>query len=295
MTSRVVCWTAACLSAWGCANEPTLVGDPGLPTRAVLAFDGTTPAPLGMARLRIDDPATSAPGPAADIGATDVTIELWVRPTAANARPAVACGANVAWIEGNIILDRDRFNRDRKFGLSLAGGRVVFGVSGNGTGDRTICGTTSITDDRWHHIAVTRRVADGALALWLDGRLEASVASGPAGDISYPDDAVPGSFCNGQPCTNSDPYLVLGGEKHFGAPGYPGFVGRIRALRFSSGVRYTAPFVPGPAFPVDLTTIASWPFTEGSGLLAADAVGGPPFRLEVGGTPAGPRWVTEAN
>jgi hypothetical protein len=46
---------------------------------------------------------------------------------------------------------------------------------------------------------------------------------------------------------------------------------------------------------VDTATVASWAFTEGVGVVLADAVGGPPLRLELGGTPAGPRWVTEPN
>ena len=136
------------------------------------------------------------------MGATDFTIELWMRGRASdNPAPAVACGSNVNWIFGHILLDRDRYNQDRKFGLSIAGGRPVFGVSGDGTGDRTVCGTTGLLDDRWHHVAVQRRRADGRLWLFVDGVLEAE-ADGPDGDVSYPDDGVPGSYCGG-PCTTA--------------------------------------------------------------------------------------------
>ena len=138
----------------------------------------------------------------------------------------MTCGANTAWINGNIVVDRDRFNQDRKFGVSIAGGVVVFGVSGNGTGDRTICGTTSVLDDAWHHVAVQRRRSDGFMSLYVDGTLQAS-ADGPDGDVSYPDNGVPGNFCGG-PCMNSDPFLVLGAEKHDAGAAFPSYRGLAR-------------------------------------------------------------------
>ena len=51
-----------------------------------------------------------------------------------NSAPAVTCGANANWVYGNTILDRDRYNQARGYGVSLAGGRVVFGVSGQTAG-----------------------------------------------------------------------------------------------------------------------------------------------------------------
>jgi hypothetical protein len=72
------------------------------------------------------------------VGATDFTLEFWLRALAAeNPAPAVACGANNNWIYGNIVVDLDRFNQDRAFDRSLAGGIVVFGVDGAGTGSLT--------------------------------------------------------------------------------------------------------------------------------------------------------------
>lgn len=40
---------------------------------------GVAAPDLDRVKIRIDDPATTVPGPPADIGATDVTIEFWVR------------------------------------------------------------------------------------------------------------------------------------------------------------------------------------------------------------------------
>ncbi|MDW8111679.1 MAG: LamG-like jellyroll fold domain-containing protein, partial [Candidatus Bipolaricaulota bacterium] len=148
-----------------------------------LRFFGNGVNDIDRVKIRVDDPSNNLPGPPADIGATDFTIEFWMKATAAeNPAPTVSCGWNVNWIYGNIIIDRDRFAQDRKFGLSVAGGRIVFGVSGNGTGDFTICGTSNVLDGQWHHVAVQRRRADGYLWLYVDGRLEAQ-GDGPDGDV----------------------------------------------------------------------------------------------------------------
>ena len=237
-----------------------------------LLFDGTGSGNVDRVRIRVDDPATSLPGPRLDVGAGDFTIELWVKGTlVGNTAPAIACGANVSWINGNVVLDRDRFNQDRKFGLSFGNGRAVFGVSGNGTGDRTVCGTSNVLDGQWHHVAVQRRRSDGYLWLFVDGALEAQ-GDGPDGDVSYPDNGVPGNFCTG-PCVN-DPFLVIGAEKHDAGAAYPSFKGHVDELRVSTALRYpnasfprpVAPFVPDPL------TAALYHFDEGRGDRLFDAM-----------------------
>ena len=84
----------------------------------------------------------------------------------------------------------------------------------------------SVLDNQWHHVAVQRRRSDGFLSLYVDGTLQAS-ADGPDGDVSYPDNGVPGNFCGG-PCTNSDPFLVLGAEKHDAGAAFPSYEGLLR-------------------------------------------------------------------
>jgi hypothetical protein len=75
-------------------------------------------------KIRLDDPALPAdPGPPADVGATDFTLEFFVKANAADnvQGGSVSCnGSNIDWIYGNIAIDRDRFNQDRKFGLCVA-------------------------------------------------------------------------------------------------------------------------------------------------------------------------------
>ncbi len=266
-------------------------------TGGALRFYGNGVNDIDRVKIRIDDPASTTGAFPADIGAADITLEFWLRARAAdNTAGAVTCGANVAWINGNVVIDRDRYNQDRKFGLSLGAGRVVFGVSGDGTGDRTLCGTTSVLDDAWHHIAVQRRRSDGRLWLFVDGALQAET-DGPDGDISYPDDGVPGDFCGG-PCVNSDPFLVIGAEKHDAGAAYPSYNGLIDELRLSTVLRYSTAFTrPATPFSPDAATVALYHFDEGSGTTAGDsalAAGGPSNGLlRVGGSPMGPAWVLE--
>ena len=257
-------------------------------------------------KIRIDDPANSLPGPPADVGATDFTIEFWMKASAAdNTAGPVACGANINWIYGNIVFDRDRYSQDRKFGLSIAGGNFVFGVTGDGTGDRTICAVTSVLDNQWHHIAVQRRLSDGWMWLFIDGAFQ-SGADGPDGDISYPDDGVPGNYCGG-PCTNSDPFIVLGAEKHDAGAEYPSYNGYVDEMRLSTVLRYptnggsfTRPSLP---FTSDGNTAALYHFDEGpAGECPTDTViddvsgasGGPSNGFcRYGGSPAGPVLTTD--
>ena len=282
--------------AFGCAVW--LASASALAAGFSLSFGGTGSGDVDRVKIRVDDPANALPGGPVDVGATDFTIEFWIKASAAdNTAPAIACGANVNWINGNIVVDRDRFNQDRKFGASIGNGRVAFGVSGNGTGDRTICGTSSVLDSQWHHVAVQRRRSDGFLWLYVDGTLEAS-ADGPDGDVSYPDDGIPGNFCGG-PCTASDPFLVVGAEKHDAGAAFPSYRGLLDELRVSTVLRYLPNFTrPRAPFIADGATAALYHFDEGAGATAFDtgnAVGGPIDGDIRRATPASaPTWSTDS-
>jgi hypothetical protein len=271
---------------------------PAAPARAAsLRFHGNGVNDIDRVKIRIDDPATVAPGPPADIGDTDFTIEFWIKGSIGeNPAEPQACGSELAWIYGNIVLDRDRYLQDRKFGLSLAAGIPIFGVSPEGVGGASICGAASILDGQWHHLAVQRRAADGWLWMFVDGA-EVASEDGPEGALSYPDDGVPGPYCGG-PCVNSDPFIVFAAEKHDAGPTYPSFSGWLDEVRFSTVLRYSSSFTrPSSAFMPDAATAALWHFDEGLGdtiLDASGAPGGPSNgRREYGGSPAGPEWAND--
>ncbi len=257
-----------------------------------LEFFGNGSNDIDRVKIRIDDESNSNPGPPADIGNEDFSIEFWLKPGSNNTEGSIGCGANYNWILGNIIFDRDRFNQTRAFGVSLGAGRVVFGVKNSADQNRTICGSTDLRDGSWHHVAVQRRRSDGFLSLYVDGSLEAS-ADGPDGDISYPDDGVPGNFCNGS-CNFSDPFIVIGAEKHDVAAAYFGLVDE---LRLSNTLRYNASFTPSQQpFAADGSTVGLYHFDEGAGNVINDSSNGAmsPGQRRFGGSPAGPAWVSDS-
>lgn len=258
------------------------MGVPILPTtNYAMRFYANNFTDLGRVKIPLDNPHRPV-----DVGGT-FTIEFWIRGRLAdNSEGPVPCGSGTdAWIEGNILLDRDRFTAPRDYGLAFLAGRVALGVRNDQGGDGvayTLCGSTSVLDDQWHHVAITRNGATGALVIYVDGFINAT-GTGSAGDISYPDGA------GGSP---NDPYLVIGAEKHDVGPQYPGFNGFIDELRISTVIRYTTSFVPpGGRFTVDANTAALYHFDEGSGTVLVDAVGSSNGVVRVGGSPAGPVWV----
>jgi hypothetical protein len=242
-----------------------------------LRFYGHGVDDIDRAKIPVQTDAGSLP---TDIGATDFTIEFWLRGNQGdNLGAAVVCGENEDWIYGSIVFDRDRFAEGRKFGISIdGGGRVVFGVTNAERAAGTICGTRTVLDGSWHHVAVQRRVNDGQLWIFVDGRLDATVA-GPTGDLAYPDGVGvtyqgPG-YCQGPAgawggyCRN-EPFIVLGAEKHdagasAGNPAaYPSFNGWLDELRLSNVLRYTDAFIaPGAPFSGDANTVGLYHFDEG--------------------------------
>ncbi len=226
----------------------------------------------------------------------DFTLEFWMKATLAENGSAACQPGNDNWIYGNIIFDRDVFYDGDygDYGVSLAGGWLAFGVFTATGGGAGICSGTNVADGLWHHIAVTRSSA-GPLQLFVDGSLDAS-GSGPPGDISYRDGRTT-SF------PNSDPFLVLGAEKHDAGAAFPSYSGFIDEVRVSSVVRYAGSFSPpaGP-FTADGDTVALYHLDEGPPgpctgpiLDASGAPGGPSDGacLFGGAPPAGPVYSTD--
>jgi hypothetical protein len=208
-----------------------------------LVFSGSPEPGQDRVRVPIDAPATPA-----DLGAGDLTLEFWLKaPPAANmtwdaARsPANTCGPVDGWLNGSVILDRDSAApvASGEYGVSLVAGRVAFGVS-NGLAGLTLCSSALVDDGAWHHVAVTRKVEDGRLRIWIDGQLDAQ-AQGPAGDISYADGRPPAGA--------GDTWLMIGGRKVAVDPALrPAFIGWLDELRLSASDRYPDPARIYPVF-----------------------------------------------
>jgi hypothetical protein len=217
------------------------------------------------------------------------TIEFWLKAAASDNLGTVTPG-NDGWITGNIILDRDVYGDGDygDWGIALGDGRIAFGVN-NGTAGQTIVGTNLVADSAWHHIAVTRNATTGQLRLFVDGVLDAQ-GSGPLGDLSYRDGRA-------SAWPNSDPFLVLGAEKHDAGAEYPSYNGWLDELRISTVIRYTHSFTPPTTlFTPDADTAALYHFDEGTGDVIGDAAfgdGSPGLRRFGGAGTPGPAWSEE--
>lgn len=251
-------------------------------TGTSLRFFGNGDNDIDRVKILVDGP----PRPA-DVGAEDFTIEWWMKanPGDNSAQNCISGGDN--WIYGNIIFDRDIWGDGDygDYGISLDGGRLAFGVN-NGSSGSTLCGGSNLDDGQWHHVAVTRRRADGQLSIFLDGALAAQ-ADGPNGDVSYRDGRSASA--------PNEAYLVIGAEKHDAGSSYPSFSGWVDEVRISRTLRYAGNYVvPNAPFSADADTLALYHLDEGSGTVAGDtsgASGGPSDGvLHVGGSPSGPLW-----
>lgn len=271
----------------GVAASLILAAVLAFPASAAVGYAIRLPADIGYGspylRILVDDPNTASPGPAADVGAGDFTIELFVRGSAADNDATVDCGAGSGWTGARLFVDRHRIGggESRSFGAGISGGKAVFGVTGAAGASHTLCGSRAFMDGFWHHVAVQRRRSDGRMTIWVDGALDAS-ADGPDGDVSYPDDAtVP--LCGAIPCAQEQ-YLFVGGKKETLAVS---LAGSVDELRISTKLRYANAFArPSSAFAVDAATAALYHFDEGSGTVAGDSAGSGNATLSGGQAPA---------
>lgn len=242
------------------------------PGNRALQFNGTGRNYLDRVEILVD------PQVPADVGATDFTIEWWMKADAA----ANTSGTDSRWIAGAIMFDRDILgNSNRDYGISMfktAGKGVIrFGV-----GDTTIQGTANVGDNAWHHVAVTRKLSDGRSCIFVDG-VQDTCATTQSGDVSYPNGQLFQSDYNLPGSTrNANPYLVLAAEKHdycqydgCNPADYPAYKGVLDEIRISNNLRYTANFTkPVVAFTADSNTVALYHFDEGSGSLLTDTSAG---------------------
>lgn len=94
------------------------------------------------------------------------------------------------------------------------------------------------------------------MRIYVDGQQNAQ-GTGPTGNISYRDG-------RSTSYPNSDPYLVIGAEKHDAGSQYPSFEGFIDEVHLSQTIRYSANFTPpSTPFMSDLNTVALYHFNEG--------------------------------
>jgi hypothetical protein len=287
----IIVLVALAALTWGSGRDTPADSVRAQGVNYALRLYGNGVAAPGQDRVRI--PIDAPPRPA-DLGATDFTIEFWLKALSGGNNGVAACGANDGWITANTVIDRDIFGGGDygDFGIAVSGGNVIaFGLSVGASGT-TLCSSQTVGDGRWHHVAAVRRL-DGFMQLFVDGQ-PAGSTQGATGNASYRD--------NRNTTNPVDSYLVFGAEKHDVGAAYPSFNGWIDEVRLSSTARYTAAFIPSTIpFIADGATVGLYHFDEGpvgacTGVVrdASGAVGGPSDGVCVyGGLSAGPQYVTD--
>jgi fibronectin type 3 domain-containing protein len=97
----------------------------------------------------------------------DFSIAFWVKTTQS--------GSSGQWWQGAGLVDGYVAAGVNDFGTSLSNGKLAFGT---GNPDTTILSTTPINDGVWHQCVATRQQSSGALAVYVDGNLQATGAGG---------------------------------------------------------------------------------------------------------------------
>ncbi len=215
------------LSFWvGCTNPNSAQAQS---TGYSLRFRGHGTSDIDRVKVRIDAPAVPA-----DVGG-NFTIEFWLKASLAENTSGACVPGGDHWINGNIIVDRDVYgNGDYgDYGISLAKGRIAFGVARGGK-KNTICGTTNVANGKWHHIAVIRNSTDRQHEN-IRGRQLDAPGSAREGNISYRNNRTTSH-------PNSDPFLVFGAGKHDAGPGFPSYSGFMDEVRISKSIRYSDQF-----------------------------------------------------
>ena len=227
---------------------------------------------------RIKVPLNTAP--LLNVG-NDFTIDFWMRANYADNAGVVASGQNGdGWITGNILVDRDIYGPGDYGDFGVAMGRsgnrnvLAFGVH-NGTAGETILGTNHVGDGLWHHVAVTRYEASGLMRIVVDGRMDAE-NTGPTGNVSYRIGRSTG-------WPNSDPFLVLGAEKHDAGSEYPSYNGSMDEVRIWSRVLSTNELLAAASRilpPDEAEGLVAWfRLEEGTNQVVRDSASGYPGTL----------------
>src|SRR5262249_19854633 len=151
-------------------------------------FFGTGTGDIDRVKIPLLDPNLN-PRPV-NIGATDFTIEFWIKGAQLD-NPTAPCTAGLigkdAWENGAVVIDRDVLGDGDfgEYGVSLFGGQVAFGVN-HVAGGQTLCGGHNVLDGNWHHVALTRQFGSGAMKIFVDGAQDNAQTDANASlDVSY--------------------------------------------------------------------------------------------------------------
>ena len=147
-----------------------------------------------------------------DIGTGDFTLECWYYKSGLGTHDDAV---------GNIIMETGNQNGQNGIWLADAQGKLEGRVHyGSGSWNLDITSSSSMSNDRWYHVAMTR--SGSTVRIFIDGALEASGSSSSDLTTAYSNEAY------------------VGGQGN--SPGNRGIVGYVSNARISNTALYTAAF-----------------------------------------------------
>jgi hypothetical protein len=108
------------------------------------------------------------------------TIAFWIRAFTPGFTDAGT--SNPQWWQGSGLVDGEVNGNANDFGVSLRDTKICFGV---GNPDTSVFSEKAVSDGQWRHVAITRNSTTGEMAIYVNGRLDASL-TGPKGTKSAP-------------------------------------------------------------------------------------------------------------
>lgn len=109
----------------------------------------------------------------------DFTLSAWIKTTSAQ---GILAGS---W-QGIGIIDGEVPYVVNDFGLTMAQGRIMFGVGGGAGGsDANIYSPNAYNDNNWHHIVCTRVKSTGAMVMYVDG-VQVATGTGSTNSLNSP-------------------------------------------------------------------------------------------------------------
>ena len=198
-------------------------------------------------------------GHAANVGAGDFTIEMWLKAETDSLLAWDGCRGGLregtSWLEGHVVFDRSQAGTPSFIGLALFGDAIAFGVGDQDFLEGSVCEPAYFNNSEWHHVAAVREGT--AIRVFVDGVSTRELADFEAGDLSYQGAAAP------------EASAILGGWK---APStLAPWNGWIDELRISTVARYPAePLADGP-LAADADTAALYHFDTIEGTTVIDS------------------------
>jgi hypothetical protein len=192
----------------------------------------------------------------------DFTLEAWVL--------FDTTGVGTYWWEGLPIFWADLSAQANDFSATLLNGIFRF-VTGSANGDVALSGKSTIPTSQWVHVAITRTMTTGAMALFVNGTMD---SSGTGTTVTLSEQPEMWIFCS-----NTNRYA-------------PGIIDEMRAWNVARSQAEIQSTMHKRLAGDEPGLVGYWRFDDGAGTSASDSSPtGNPLILGGSGSQTAPTWV----